>query len=106
MKWSYQIARVFGIPIRVHIVFLILLPIFPLWMGSYPYLFGLLTICLVFFCVVLHELGHCVMAKHFGVVIRDIVLLPIGGVARMESMPERPSHEILIALAGIWFCCG
>lgn len=104
MKWSFQILRVFGIPIKVHATFLLLLAVVALAGREEPAttvgVSGLLLICLVFLCVVLHELGHSLVARRYGIRIRDIVLLPIGGVARMESMPEKPLHEIAIAVAG------
>lgn len=104
MKWSYQIARVFGIPIKVHLTFILLLAFVGLSQlqggESATRSPGVLTILMVFLCVVLHELGHSLVAMHYGVKIRDIVLLPIGGVARMESMPEDPKQEIAIAVAG------
>lgn len=104
MKWSFQVARVFGIPIKVHATFLLLLAVVALAGRGEPATTvgasGVLLICLVFLCVVLHELGHSLVARHYGIRIRDIVLLPIGGVARMESMPEKPLQEIAIAVAG------
>jgi stage IV sporulation protein FB len=104
MKWSLIIVRAFGIPIRVHATFL-LLPLLVILQGGSdaggPSVTSqVLLIMAVFCCVVLHELGHSLMAMRFGVRIKDIVLLPIGGVARMESIPEDPKKEVAIALAG------
>jgi Zn-dependent protease len=61
---------------------------------------GLLFIVLFFLCVLLHEFGHIFTARAFGVRTPDVILLPIGGVARLERIPERPSQEFLIAIAG------
>ena len=105
MKWSYDIARVAGIDVRVHVTFVFLL----LWVALIRWqatgdLVGVAAgvgfIILLFGCVVLHEFGHALTAKRFGIVTKDIILLPIGGVARMESNPEDPRQEILVALAG------
>lgn len=68
--------------------------------GSRGALFGALLVVCIFACVVLHELGHGLVAQRFGVAVREIVLLPIGGVARLLSEPKKPLHELLIALAG------
>jgi Zn-dependent protease/CBS domain-containing protein len=102
---SFTIARVAGIPIRVHWTFLVLL----LWIvasgirqgGTVESGVGSAALMLaVFFCVVLHELGHALTAKRFGIDTRDITLLPIGGVAALERMPEKPAQELAIAIAG------
>jgi Zn-dependent protease len=100
-RWSFQIATLLGIPIRVHVTFLALL----VWFGTMAAATsrdarGELAFVLgVFACVVLHELGHAAMAKRFGVKTREIVLYPIGGVARLERIPGGVA-ELLIALAG------
>jgi Zn-dependent protease/predicted transcriptional regulator len=99
--WSWRICSVFGIPIRIHVTFLLILA----WAGlgatksggSAP--FAIFFVLLLFACVVLHELGHALMARRFGVRTREIVLYPIGGIARLESMPSGKA-ELLIAIAG------
>jgi Zn-dependent protease/CBS domain-containing protein len=96
MSWSVQIGRVFGIPIRLHLTFLLLLA----WLGMAQ---GLPTVLLavgLFACVLLHEFGHSVVAQRYGVKVLDITLLPIGGLARMASMPNKPAQEFWIAAAG------
>jgi len=101
---SYQIGRIFGIRIRVHFIFLILLAGFGLDGLVSGGLIGaigtVLFVCLVFGFVLLHELGHSLMAMRHGVRVHDITLLPIGGVARLEAIPEEPWTEIKIAVAG------
>jgi Zn-dependent protease/predicted transcriptional regulator len=105
MRWSVNLGRLFGIRVELHVTFL-------LFVGWIAVNQGLLTgdvrraaaavalLLLVFGCVVLHELGHALMARRFGIATRDIVLLPIGGVARLERMPEKPGQEMLVAIAG------
>ena len=104
MRWSFQVARVAGIDIKVHATFFLIVAFGALQWGA-PHgvrgaLFGALLILLLFFCVVLHELGHSLVARCFGIRATQIVLLPIGGVAVMDRNPEKPLHELLIALAG------
>ncbi len=97
--WAIRVARVRGIPIRVHFTFLL----FVIWIAfsgvktSGPVL--LISLLALFFCIVLHELGHSLVAQKFGYRVRDITLYPIGGVAAIEGSP-RPRHELYIALAG------
>jgi Zn-dependent protease/CBS domain-containing protein len=103
MAWT--IARVAGIDIRIHVTFLLLLAWFALVSAAQTHtlagtLAGVAFVVLVFVCVVLHELGHAFAARRYGVRTRDITLLPIGGVARLQSMPTSPRAEIVIALAG------
>ncbi len=99
--WSLQIGTALGIPIRIHLTFLLLL----LWFGFAATARGdspvraIVFLLLLFACVALHELGHAAMAMRFGVRTREIVLYPIGGVARLENIPQGKA-ELLIALAG------
>lgn len=104
MKWSFKIARVAGIDVRVHATFFLLLA----WIGYGDYsdgglgamVEGMVFILLLFTCVVLHEFGHALAARAYGIHTPDITLLPIGGVARLERMPEKPSQELVVAVAG------
>jgi Zn-dependent protease len=101
---SWRIGRAFGIDIFIHWTFFLLLGFvaFQGWRGQLGLgpLHAVLLVALIFGCVVLHELGHALMARRFGVGTRDITLYPIGGIARLERMPERPLQEICVALAG------
>jgi Zn-dependent protease/CBS domain-containing protein len=104
MGWSLPIFRIAGIQLRIHVTFLLLIA----WLafgyysegGSAAALGRVIFILLLFVCVVLHEFGHAFAAKGFGINTPDITLLPIGGVARLERMPEEPRQELVIALAG------
>ncbi|HYQ95545.1 MAG TPA: site-2 protease family protein [Candidatus Eisenbacteria bacterium] len=105
MRWSWKIATVAGIPIRIHATFLL----FIVWLFWASYARGgggaqaaqsVGFILSAFACVLLHELGHALMGRRFGVVTRDITLLPIGGVARLDRIPQKPTQELAIALAG------
>ncbi len=104
MKWSFRIARISGIDVRVHAAFALAVIYFAtgfaLGHGLGGALFGVLLVCLLLCSLMLHELGHGLTAQRFGVSVSEIVLLPIGGVARLSSEPRRPLHELLIALAG------
>jgi stage IV sporulation protein FB len=104
MTWSIPLATIAGTTLRLHLTFLLLLgwvaALYGAEGGAAAALSGVLFICLVFLCVVLHEFGHIAAARYYGIRTPDITLLPIGGVARLERMPERPGREIVVALAG------
>ncbi len=101
---SWKVGRAFGIDIFIHWTFFLLLGFVALQnrgeeLGFGP-LHATLLLTLIFACVVLHELGHALMARRVGVATLDITLYPIGGVARLERMPEKPFEEVCVALAG------
>ncbi|HUG63098.1 MAG TPA: site-2 protease family protein [Methylomirabilota bacterium] len=104
MTWSITVGRIAGSEIRIHLTFLILLA----WIGIAQYLQGgaaaaldsVLFVIAIFACVVLHELGHAIAARRYGITTPDITLLPIGGLARLSRIPENPTEEIVIAIAG------
>jgi Zn-dependent protease/CBS domain-containing protein len=105
MGWSWRLGRIAGIDVYVHATFALLL----LWVGFAFYtprqdfgdaLAGVGFVLAVFGVVVLHELGHALAARRYGIKTRDITLLPIGGLARLERMPEDPKQELVVALAG------
>lgn len=104
-KSSVKLGNVAGIPIAIHWTFFILI-IWIVGMNLYKgqpldvALWSGLFIISIFACVFLHELGHALAAKRFGIITKSIVLLPIGGIASLEKIPEEPKKEIFVALAG------
>src|SRR6202140_4377475 len=104
MRWSLNIGTIAGTAVRVHITFLLFLG----WIFAADYASGgpgeawtgLAFMVLLFACVLAHEFGHIFTARAFGVSTPDVTLLPIGGVARLERIPEEPYEEFLIAIAG------
>ncbi|NBC05626.1 MAG: hypothetical protein GVY26_00355 [Bacteroidetes bacterium] len=105
MKGVVQIARLFGIPVQVHWSFLLIF-VWVLIKGLgeawdwYTIGWMMAFVLALFFCVVLHEFGHALTARRFGVGTRDIILSPIGGVARLDKLPDEPMHEFFVAIAG------
>src|SRR5690606_6974630 len=105
MKWSPKIGRIFGIDVHVHFTFLLLLVFigFAYWQRTQRIdaaLIGVVFILALFGCVLLHEFGHALMARKYGIRTHDITLLPIGGLARLARMPENPMQELWVSLAG------
>jgi stage IV sporulation protein FB len=105
VKYSWKLGRLCGIDICLHWSFLIV----PAWVALASLAAGAVLasvanatffILAVFGCVLLHELGHALMARRYGITTRDITLLPIGGLARLEQIPKQPEQELMIALAG------
>ena len=104
MTWSFQLFSVGGTEVRVHVTFFLLLAWFGAvqWLQSGPQaaVWAVVFILILFACVVMHEFGHVFAARHYGIRTPTITLLPIGGVASMERMPEKPAQEVVVALAG------
>ena len=105
MRWSWKIGRLAGINVHVHATFLLLILFILLayWTEGHSLslaLSGVFFVLVIFGCIVLHELGHALTARRYGIQTRDIILLPIGGVARLERMPVDPRQELRVALAG------
>src|SRR5215208_1485905 len=105
MKWQWKLGTFAGIDVFVHATFLLLIG----WVGYTHWLEhgtlakvaeGILFILALFLCVVLHEYGHALTARRYGIKTRDITLYPIGGLARLERMPEKPIEELWVALMG------
>ena len=96
MRGSFRLTKIFGIDIDVHVSFFLLLALFFFFMGAK----GLVLMVGVFFFVTVHELCHSLVALHFGIKVKRITLLPIGGVASMAGAPKKPYQELLISIAG------
>jgi stage IV sporulation protein FB len=104
MSWSISIGRIAGTAVRIHLTFVLFL----VWIWAANYFTGgpgaawtsLVFMILLFLCVLAHEFGHVFAARGFGVQTPDVTLLPIGGVARLERIPEEPGQEFVIAIAG------
>ncbi|MBM3293681.1 MAG: CBS domain-containing protein [Candidatus Aminicenantes bacterium] len=106
MSWSIRLFRILGIEVKVHLTFVLIL----IWaayrwgvamrLGPVGAVYGMIVILLLFACVTVHEFAHSLTAMRFGVKVRGITLLPIGGVAQMEEMPKKPKEELIMSLAG------
>ena len=104
MGWSIRLFDVAGTAVRIHLTFFLLLA----WIaaihwtrgGAAAAVDGVVFVVLLFACVLLHEFGHVFAARRYGIGTSDVTLLPIGGLASLERMPEKPSQEIFVALAG------
>jgi Zn-dependent protease/CBS domain-containing protein len=119
MKWSFRIGSIMGIPVKIHLTFILLLALIyfagPSIIGIGGFT-GVFFVVLIFASVVFHELSHSLVARHYGINVEDITLLPIGGVARMATTPNQPRQEMIIAAAGpiasivlgfsLWFAAG
>lgn len=107
MHWSYRIFRISGIDVRVHATFLLIVAYFAFvwgavrepggWTGA---LYGVLLVVLLFALVLVHELSHSRVAQHYGIAVKNITLLPIGGVSSMEEIPQDPRKEFVISVVG------
>jgi Zn-dependent protease/CBS domain-containing protein len=104
MGWSIRLFSVAGTAVRIHVTFFLLLAFYAVvgWNtgGTPGAVYLVILIALLFLCVVLHEFGHVFAARVYGIRTSDVTLLPIGGIASLERMPEKPGQEIVVALAG------
>ena len=103
-SWSWHLFRISGIPLSVHYSFLLLLAYigYQGWMAQAAtgLIWSVLIVCAFFACVVMHELGHSFAARRYGVGVRRILLMPIGGMAEFDSLPREPGKEMVITFAG------
>jgi len=105
MKYSLSLGKILGIHVQIHWTFLILIGWIVFSNLSVGHsveqtLWSVLFVLTIFVCVTLHEFGHALAARHYGIETQDITLLPIGGVARLVALPEKPMEELVVALAG------
>lgn len=107
MKLSIKLFRAFGIDVRVHATFVFIVAYFAYVWGAlqkpggvWGALYGVVLVVLLFAVVVIHELTHARVAQHYGIKVKNITLLPIGGIASMEEIPEEPRKELAISIAG------
>ena len=98
MRYSFKIGSVWGIPIELHITFILLIA--AVFVLSYPQFYLFFIILFLFLFVVFHELAHSIIARHYGIKVRKIILYPIGGVSEIEEIPDNPSQEWRMAVAG------
>jgi len=105
VKGYWRIAKVAGVDINIHWSFSVIL-LWMVWQGLFGrrelpgVIFVSATLLLLFCCVALHELGHALMARRLDVVVKNIIILPVGGLAQVQSLPEKPLYDLLIAAAG------
>ncbi len=105
MRGSFQIAKFFGIPVQIHWTFGLIF-VWVLYVGFREnwdwasIVWSAMFVMALFVCVVMHEFGHALTARKYGVNTRDIILSPIGGVARLDRLPEKPMQEFYVAIAG------
>jgi stage IV sporulation protein FB len=104
MRYTLYAGTYFGIPVRIHFTFPLILVFFGVqaWLdaGWQEGIRAVVLILAVFICVILHEFGHSLQVKRYGIRVRDVVLLPIGGMARADRIPEKPWQEIVVAISG------
>ena len=98
MRYSLKIGSIWGIPIELHITFIFL--ILAVFLISYPQYYAFFMVLFLFVFVVFHELAHSIIARHYGIKVRKIILYPIGGVSEIEEIPDNPSKEWRMAIAG------
>jgi Zn-dependent protease len=103
--WTWNLGKIAGIPIRVHLTLVLLLAWITIGYAASGASvratgLGVVLVLVIFSVIVVHELGHALVARHFGIATRDIMLLPVGGIASLVGMPERPIQELAVALVG------
>jgi len=103
--WTWNVGSIAGIPVRMHLTLVLMLVWIALsyalsGMGARATGLGVVLVLAIFGVIVVHELAHALVARRFGVATRDIMLLPVGGIASLERIPEKPSQELLVAVVG------